>query len=302
MIRPRFSLWVVALALTGCATLDSMVSKTSDMAVSSGAMSADHAASIKKTSSAFRSSAADISESEEYYIGRAVSAQILARYKPYDDDDLHAYLQSVLQIVAMSSDRPVTFKGYHIQVLDTDEINALSAPSGFVFITTGLLKQVENEDQLGCVLAHEVAHVALKHGLKTIKASRLTSAFATLGTEAAKTYTSDQVSQLTTAFQGSINDIVNNLVVNGYSRGKELEADKSGDNYAAQALYDPGALIKFLTKLEAQETAGAGGLMKTHPKPEDRIAALQKLGLAPAAGYQTAPPRTQRFNAIAQNL
>jgi predicted Zn-dependent protease len=289
MIRPRLTLGAVLLALTGCATLNSAL----DVATANNP-------GAQKTVAAFRSSAADISESEEYYIGRSVAAQVLQRYKTYDDAKLNGYLQTVLQIVAMSSDRPVTFKGYHIQVLDTDEINALSAPSGFVFITTGLLKQIKSEDQLACVLAHEVAHVSLKHGLKTIKTARLTSAFTILGTEAAKSYTGDQLSQLTDQFQGSINDIVNNLVVNGYSRGKEFEADKYGAKYAGQALYDPGALKAFLVQLQSQEALGGGGLLKTHPKAADRIAQLGNV--APSAGYAPSPVRDSRFSKAAASL
>jgi predicted Zn-dependent protease len=299
MIRFRFGLATIVLALAGCAGLDSMVNKASDMAVARGTLSSDQAAGLKKTSAAFRKSAEEISESEEYYIGRSVAAQVLSRYKTVDDPKLHRYLQAVLQVVAMSSDRPVTFKGYHVQVLAADEMNAFAAPGGFVFVTTGLLKKVENEDQLACVLAHEVAHVARKHGLKTIKTARLTSAFTILGTEAAKNYTNDQVAQLTKSFEGSIDDIVGKLVVDGYSRDKEFEADRYGALFASHALYHPGALPRFLGKLEG---AKGGGLLKTHPAAEDRIAALQKASVAADASYKSSAERTKRFAAFAKTL
>jgi predicted Zn-dependent protease len=238
----------------------------------------------------------EISESEEYYIGRAVAAQILARYKPLNDPGLNLYGQKVLQAVALASDRPATFKGYHLQVLDSDEVNAFAAPGGFVFVTKGTLKLVKSEDELACVLAHEVAHVAKKHGLKTIQSARLTSAFTILGSEAAKNYTSQQVSQLTSAFEGAVTDVVNKLVVNGYSRDKEYEADRYGDQYAKNANYDPAALKSFLERME--KSSGSGGLFKTHPPAEKRIS---ELGSVPAsAAYKRSSERGRRFSSSVQ--
>ena len=242
-----------------------------------------------------RKSAEDISESEEYYIGRAVAAQILSRYKPVRSPSLNLYAQTIAQAVAMASDRPAVYKGYHVQILQSAEVNAFAAPGGFLFVTTGLLKLVRSEDELACVLAHEVAHVAKKHGLKTIKTSRLTSAFALLGTEAAKKYSPDQVAQLTDVFKGTVDDVVNNLVVNGYSRDKEYEADKFGAQYAKNANYDPGALKAFLKRMEEAGAAGAGGMFKTHPEASSRIKELGSL--EPSAAYRRSDARDGRFKA-----
>lgn len=239
----------------------------------------------------------DISESEEYFIGRAVAAQVLTRYKPLNDPGLNAYAQKVAQAVALASDRPSTFKGYHVQVLDTAEINAFAAPGGFLFVTKGMLELVRSEDELAGVLAHEVAHVAKKHGLKTIQTSRLTSAFTILGSEAAKNYTSQQVSQLTSAFEGAVDDVVNKLVVNGYSRDKEYEADKFGAQYVKAANYDPGALKGFLARLE-KAGAGGGGMFKTHPSPAKRGAELGSV--SPGPGYKRSSERGRRFTAAVQ--
>lgn len=240
----------------------------------------------------------EISESEEYFIGRAVAAQVLTRYKPLNDPGLNAYAQKVTQAVALASDRPSTFKGYHAQVLDSAEINAFAAPGGFIFVTKGMLELVRNEDELAGVLAHEVAHVAKKHGLKTIQTSRLTSAFTILGSEAAKSYTPQQVSQLTSAFEGAVEDVVNKLVVNGYSRDKEYEADKFGAQYVKAANYDPGALKGFLERLEKAEGAGGGGMFKTHPAPSKRGSELG--AVSPGPGYKRSTERGRRFTAAVQ--
>ncbi len=287
------ALLLAAGLAAGCAGMDAAMRTATSYASSKGLISESQAESLNKSETALRRGSQEISESEEYYIGRAVSAQILARYKPLDDARLNAYLQAVLQTVAGASDRPDTYRGYHVQVLDTDEVNAMSAPGGFVFVTKGLLKRVRSEDELACVLAHEVAHVSKKHGLKTIKASRLTQAFAILGTEAAKSYTPDQVARLTASFAGAIDDVVNDLVTKGYSRDKEYEADRFAAEYARAAGYDPDGLKSFLSRLESEP--GAGGLFKTHPSPASRLARLGDLSAPP--GYRRSSVRDRRFAA-----
>lgn len=285
---------LAVLLLAGCAGLDQLnVSTLTGGRINSNVDLTKVAKGVNQARKGF----AEISESEEYFIGRAVSAQVLSRYQPLNDPGLNAYAQKVAQAVALASDRPSTFKGYHVQVLDSAEVNAFAAPGGFIFVTTGLLKLVRSEDELAGVLAHEVAHISKKHGLKTIQTSRLTSAFTILGSEAAKSYTSQQVSQLTSAFEGAVDDVVNKLVVNGYSRDKEYEADKFGAEYAKAANYDPGALKTFLARMEKAEGSG-GGMFKTHPTPAKREAELGSL--SPASGYKRSSERGRRFTAAVQ--
>ena len=252
-----------------------------------------------KTTKAFRKSAEEITDKEEYFIGRSVSANVLSRFKKNEDKTLNLYVQAVLQTVAAASDRPEIAKGYHAQVLESDDVNALSAPGGFVFVTTGLLKSLDSEDQLAAVLAHEVAHISLKHGLKTIKASRLTAAFQILGSEVAKDRGGENLAKLTEAFGGSIDDIVKNLVVNGYSRDKEYEADKFGVVFARRANYDPKALPAFIEKLKS---AKGGGLLKTHPSASNRLSELSGADLKPSSDYQDSAARKKRFAAAAKKL
>ncbi len=286
---------LVVFLFAGCAGLESVNMST----LTGGRINSNvDLTKVAKGVNQIRKGFSDISESEEYFIGRAVAAQVLTRYKPLNDPGLNAYAQKVAQAVALASDRPSTFKGYHVQVLDSSEVNAFAAPGGFIFVTKGLLQLVKSEDELAGVLAHEVAHISKKHGLKTIQTSRLTSAFTILGSEAAKNYTSSQVSQLTTAFEGAVDDVVNKLVVNGYSRDKEYEADNFGAQYAKDANYDPGALKTFLARMEKAEGAGGGGMFKTHPSPAKREAELGSL--SPAPGYKRSSERGRRFSAAVQ--
>lgn len=256
--------------------------------------------SVKKTAKAFRKSAQDITEKEERFIGRAAAAQILARFPPLADEALNRYVQAVAQAVAMASDRPDISKGYHAQVLDTDQVNALSAPGGYLFVTKGLLRRLDGEDQLAAVLAHEIAHVARKHGLRAIKTSRLTSAFQILGSEAVKTYSKKDLAQLADAFGGAVDDVVKTAVVTGYGREYELEADRFGAEYASRANYDPQALGRFI-----QEVGGSGkneGLFKTHPPSKQRVKELSGYDIAPSPDYKESQARAKRFAAALKRL
>jgi len=298
-LPPAASL-AAALVLTGCQTLQSVNSLTGgrfNLGPGSNSSSDNNGGGgfdVMKMSNAskqLRKGFEDISESEEYYIGRAVAAQVLGRYKTLDDAALNDYAQTVAQAVAAASDRPSIYRGYHVQVLDTPEVNAFAAPGGFLFVTKGMVGLAKSEDELACVLAHEVAHVAKRHGLKTIQTARLTSAFAVLGGEAAKRYSPEQVSKLTAQFEGAIDDVVNKLVVNGYSRDKEYEADKFAAQYARAANYDPGALKIFLTRMQA--SAASGGMFKTHPPAAKRLAELGTP--AASSAYRTSAARDRRF-------
>ncbi|MBI4345490.1 MAG: M48 family metalloprotease [Elusimicrobia bacterium] len=287
----RAGAWVLAAALgaaAGCKTFDAAVERATDRAVEKGWLKQSQAESIRKTSAAFRKSAADLSESEEYYIGRGVAAELLSRYEPSTDEALNRYVRLIGQAVAMASDRPETYGGYRFQVLESDEPNAFAAPGGFVLVTRGLVSLAENEDELACILAHEIAHVATKHGLKTIKTARLTSAFEILAREASKDTRAEDLGKLTESFEGAIDDIVTNLVVKGYSREKEFEADQLGAEFAARAGYDSAALARVLGRL-----GGGGGLLKTHPSSSARV---QQLGsVATPAGYRASRARDDRF-------
>lgn len=251
-----------------------------------------------KTAKAIRKGAADITEEEEHYIGRAVAARLLASMPPVEDEALNRYVQSVLQSVAGVSDRPELFSGWHAQVVESDEVNAVSAPGGYVFLTTGLLATLEDEEELAAVLAHEAAHIAERHGVKTIKASRLSKAFALLGQEAAHRSSNKDISQLTDLFGGSVDDIVKSLVVSGYSQDKEFEADRLGAAYARAAMYDPQALNRFIER----SGSGKGGFLKTHPSAKKRLKALDEEPLEPAPGYAGAGTRKKRFAAAVAGL
>src|SRR5262249_13609731 len=114
-----------------------------------------------------RKSFQDLDPSEGHYIGRSVAAQILAmpQYPLLQDGRITAYVNRVGQAIVLQNDGVRhTFDDYHFAVLDTAEVNAFGCPGGIVLVTRGLVQDTASEDELAAVLAHEVAHVTLRHG------------------------------------------------------------------------------------------------------------------------------------------
>ncbi|MBF0171332.1 MAG: M48 family metalloprotease [Nitrospinae bacterium] len=252
---------------------------------------------VVKAGKAIRKGTQDLTPSEEHFIGRSVAATILARYKRLNDPKRTDYVNRVGLYLTRFSDRPETFGGYHFLLLDApNEVNAFAAPGGFIFVTSGLLAKVKSEEELAAVLAHEIAHVTLRHGLEAIKSSNLTSAFTIIGTEAVKEYSGSQLASLTEAFSGSIDDIVNKMVMSGYSQSQEFDADAEAMAIAFRAGYDPAGLTGFLTSLrDAAKGAPDTGFFKTHPPAGERLTKATSVAKQKKLTGAAAPARDKRF-------
>jgi predicted Zn-dependent protease len=272
-----------------CATLEEQIDAVSPIKVSD----AETAIKMGKT---LRDSFADISEEEEYYIGRAVSALILSKYPAYNNKALMQYINTVGQAVVVHSDRPEIFAGYHFLILDTNEVNALAAPGGFIFITKGLLKRCKDEEMIAAILAHEVGHVAAKHGLQSIKKSRLVDAFTLIGQEATQRYGPQELAQLTSIFEDVLADVVEKLIERGYDRKYEYEADKLGVKVSASTGYNPNGLVDFLqTMVDDSSGQSDKGWFKTHPSAKDRMDRVQKQIQGIKSVPEVQSVRTSRF-------
>ncbi|MBN2551459.1 MAG: M48 family metallopeptidase [Spirochaetales bacterium] len=238
----------------------------------------------QKSAPAVQKSFEDITPEQEHYIGRAVGATILTQYDPYAEAGANEYLNLLGRTLALASDRPETFGGYHFLILDSQEINAFAAPGGLIFVSRGLLGCADSEETVAAILAHEIAHVVKQHGLQAIKKSRVTSALTSVAIASAQTAGSDELAKLTTVFEDSISDITATLVNSGYSRAFEKEADLMAVAILQRVGYDPNALVRMLEVMETRLTPGGPDFAKTHPEPEVRIAEIRKvLAAAPAA-------------------
>ena len=214
-----------------------------------------------------------MTDQEEHYVGRAVAAMVLGQYRLCNSDRLTFYVNAVGQTVALSSERPFTYGGYHFAVLESDEINALSCPGGTIFITRGMVHRARNEEELAAILAHEIAHVNHKDGLASIQKSRWVEAVSVLGSEAARKFGGGELTKLVSLFEGSANDVMKTLLVNGYGRAQEEAADRSALTFLLRLGYNPYGLSDLLGTLAREQTRGARqGIFATHPGMNQRIA------------------------------
>lgn len=294
-MKRRFIIPLLACVLVaGCATLDKITEVGTGLGVAAGAINEDQAQSINKSVSAVGKVFESITPEQEYYIGRTVAATILSQNKPFDRRATTTYLNTVGQYLALCSDRPETFGGYHFLIMDTPEINAFAAPGGFILVSRGMLRCCKTEDALAGVLAHEIGHVELNHGLQAIDKSRLTAAATILGTEAAKNLGGKDLADLTKTFESSISDITSTVMNSGYARKFEIQADKAAVTILERSGYSPNGLVSMLQQMEKNLKPGGHDFAKTHPAPADRIAELAKLiKLTPSVNSSE---RQSRFN------
>ena len=282
------------LILTSCQTMESATTLATAIGQGAGVISGSQAESIRKTAAAVSRSAEEFTPEQEYYIGRSVGAVVLTKYRAHENSQVNQYVNVLGQTLAQASDLPVIFGGYHFLVLNSNEINAFATPSGLVFVTRGLLRCCRNEDALAAVLAHEIGHIQLRHGMQAIQKARVTEALTTIAAEGAKTFGSREVAALTQTFGGTITDITNTMINKGYARSSEYEADQAAVALLKRVGYNPNGLAEMLSTMKKNLKAGGLDFAKTHPAPDDRIAELQKGGLKYAA-VQAPATRQNRF-------
>jgi predicted Zn-dependent protease len=253
---------------------------------------------LDRMDSAFKASE-EITPAEEYYIGRAVAANILSKYRiDSSNTDLIIYINKILMVLAINSPRPDIYNGYHAVVLDSQEINAFSTPGGHIFITHRLLACANSEDALAAVLAHELAHIQLYHGIDSVKDQRFTGALHDAAAYAADVaMEAAGVSELTRIFDSSIREMVTTLITNGYTQEQEFQADIVALSLLADAGYRPSALLNMLNVLKQQnDQRQSNGFGKTHPTVDSRINNINKFD-----SYQipdTAQFRKARFDTL----
>ncbi len=285
---------LVLVLFSGCSDVSDMGSKIASRA---GIISSDQADSITRSSKALEKSQQELTVEQEYYIGRSVAAKIFQTYKPLDRPGANAYLNLLGQSLAIFSDRPETYGGYHFLLLDSDEVNAFAAPGGLILVTRGMLRCCRNEDELAAVLAHEICHVEMKHGLRSIKQGRLTEAFTIIAAESAKQLGSEDLAKLTREFEASVGDVVMTLTTSGYSRTQERDADAAAVQLLRRAGYPEAAMITMLQRMD-ERLADAGGLgfAKTHPSAKSRENSLRST--VSSTEFIPDMVRQERFSAV----
>lgn len=217
------------------------------------------------------------SEDEELLIGANTATLLLAKAPLLDDPAVQAYVNSVGMWVAQNSERPEL--AWHFAVLNNRAVGAYAAPGGYVFITSGLLAQMNSEAELAGVLAHEVAHVVRKHHLQAIQQNAGAGLLTNLSLLAVQASQASSSSPAASSLQDTkkFEQLVTNVYTRGLDRGDEYEADAMGAVIATRAGYDSYGLATVLQSLASmkQDDATLLTFLKVHPNIGDRLTQLQ---------------------------
>lgn len=316
IFRILLAVLVLASVLTGCSTISSilnprnLIGNVAENAAETGVKAALGDEEAKKQIETLSKPEEEINPEDEYYLGRAVGAQLLSTYPAYRDQTVNGYLNTVGQSLAIASEMPETYRGYHFSAMDSAEINAFAAPSGFIFATRGLLRCATSEDEVAAVLAHEISHVTGKHGLKAIQKSRQADRGALIAKWALSGSDSSLLGKMVANFGASVSDMVKTMVTAGYSRDLEKEADLGAVRLLHRVGYDPRALVRVLQAMKPKLTPGGKDFAKTHPDPGERILYIEEAirGLPPlpsaaaVAASAAIPKRQARFKSALGKL
>ncbi len=217
-----------------------------------------------------------LTRDQELQLGNEAAAQVTREMEVVDNPEIERWLNQIGQKLAGTPQ--ANAYPYHFKIVNEDSINAFALPGGPMFVHTGLLKAADTEGEVAGVLAHEMSHVALRHGAAQMsKQQTWGTVFGVLGAAVgAVTTGSDgscgmlcQVGELGTGLAG-------NSVLMKFSRGYEHDADLNGARMMSSANYDPIQLPKFFEKLEATlgtaaEPKGLSLWMSSHPATGSRI-------------------------------
>jgi hypothetical protein len=203
----------------------------------------------------------------EIRMGKQYSMQVENSVKLVQDPVVNEYVNRIGQNLVRNSDAQVPFT---IKVIDSDEVNAFALPGGFFYVNSGLILAADEEAELAGVMAHEISHVAARHGMRQM--TRMNWA---------------QIGTLPLIFVGGgigygiyeASGLALPLTFMKFQRNFEAEADYLGLQYMYKTGYDPQAFIAFFEKIQAKEKKKPGTIAKafaSHPQTPDRIEASQK--------------------------
>ena len=219
-----------------------------------------------------------VSEKQELEAGRTADAEITSKYRISHDSYYNAlvsHLGTRITRVCKRPNIPWTFR-----VIDSKELNAFSVP-GYVYVNTGLIEATgRDQDQLAGVIEHEVGHTCGKHAVKNMEKGTIGNVLVSL------------IGGRNKAVSGLAN-VAANLIMLGYSRDEENDADKRAVHYTVRAGYDPSGLVRFFEMLQQKEGNGTNIVyFRTHPPTSDRIARVQQ-NIARETGSGYSPDRVR---------
>src|SRR5579863_7197909 len=199
-------------------------------------------------------------------MGKQYSMMVDSTSKFVTDPVITEYVNRLGQNLVRNSDAQVPFT---FKIIDSDVVNAMSLPGGFVYVDSATILAADGEAELAGVMAHEIAHVCARHATRQLTRAQYAN-FATIPL----IFVGGGIGYA--AYQAA--GLALPITFLSFQRGFEAEADYLGLQYMYKAGYDPQSFVAFFEKLQAMEKKKPGTLAKTfasHPQTPDRIAASQ---------------------------
>ncbi|MBN1980367.1 MAG: M48 family metalloprotease [Chitinivibrionales bacterium] len=232
-----------------------------------------------------------VSDSQEVVMGKNLYRQIAADKKTYPMLDtttsqfnkgMKRYIDSIgAWLATHQTVRPENeFLRYTFSVINNDTmINAFAIPGGNVFIYTGLVRKARNEAEIAAVLGHELAHIAKRHGVKTMVQAAGIS----------------YIEKLILGSDSSLlTEATNALLFLKFSRDHEYEADSCSGNILIAGGYNPSGMKTFLHYL-AQIGTTMFEPLSTHPDTDKRVKAIEDFIATKPASVNTLPTPPNRY-------
>jgi predicted Zn-dependent protease len=234
------------------------------------------------------------SPEQDIQLGEASAEEIMGQVVVLRDERTGAYVQRLGERVAAGA--PGYKFSYKFVVVASPEVNAFALPGGYVFVNEGAIEAARTEGELAGVLAHEIAHVSLRHG--TTQASRAYLARTALGV--VNTVASVGHGDFWHVAAAACGARVNNFFMRS-NREAELQADAEGARLLAEAGFDPHDMANFFERLNEREGDSDAAAASDHPEPASRVAVIANV--VAALGQTPAPTRdSQEFRRIKSRL
>ena len=223
------------------------------------------------TAIVFPPGAEGISVKEEEELSREFLKVVLTHFPLIKDPLIVGYVNDVGQkVVSVLPPQPFTYRFY---VIKDDSYNAFASPAGHIFINSGLIEAMEHEEELAGVIAHEIAHVSLRHISKKIELSKKINMVELAGVVAGVLLGSGGAAEAASAVTaGTL--AAGQSVALAYSRDDEAEADQVGLEHLNRAGYSSEGLLVVLKKMRSRQWFGSQQIptyLQTHPTSEARM-------------------------------